>query len=143
MKTPTRIPFVVRAVIVALGFGVAGSVFAQTFTNLHSFTALAPNGSNGEGDSPQAGLTVVGNTLYGAAYLGGTSGNGTVFVGKTDGSGFTNLYSFTAVAGPLETNSDGMGPFSDLVLSGKTLYGTTRYGGAGQGTVFRFNTDGS
>jgi len=38
-----------------------------------------------------------GNTLYGTAAIAGISGNGTVFALKTDGTGFTNLYSFYGV----------------------------------------------
>ena len=44
---------------------------------------------------PHAGLILSGNTLYGTAYDGGTYGNGTVFAVNTNGTGFTNLHSFT------------------------------------------------
>ena len=54
---------------------------------------------------------------------------------NTNGTGFTNLHSFTAL-GHL-TNSDGATPYAALVLSGNTLYGTARDGGSsGAGTVF-------
>ena len=56
---------------------------------------------------------------------GGSSGNGTVFAVNTDGTGFTNLHSFTAgVDLQLYTNSDGAYPYAGLILSGNTLYGT-------------------
>ena len=41
-----------------------------------------------------SGLILSGNTLYGTARSGGSSGNGTVFALNTDGTGFTNLHSF-------------------------------------------------
>jgi uncharacterized repeat protein (TIGR03803 family) len=100
------------------------------FTNLHSFTGS-------DGASPYAGLILSGNTLYGTARIGGSSGYGTVFAVNTDGTGFTNLYSFTATSGTLSTNSDGADPQAGLILSGNTLYGTAYYGGSsGNGTVF-------
>ena len=57
--------------------------------------------TNSDGAYPHAGLILSGNTLYGTAYGGGSSGNGTVFAVNTDGTGFTNLYSFTG--GPTAT----------------------------------------
>ena len=75
-----------------------------------------------------------------------TGGNGTVFAVNTDGTGFTNLHSFTALSNPFGsgTNSDGANPYAGLILSGITLYGTAlNGGGSGAGTVFSLNTDGT
>ena len=116
------------------------------FTNLHSFTTNSASFpyTNSDGASPQAGLLLSGNTLYGTANLGGTWGNGTVFTVSTNGTGFTTLHSFTAISGPLSTNSDGAYPEAGLFLSGNTLYGTAGYGGSsGKGTMFAVNTDGT
>jgi uncharacterized repeat protein (TIGR03803 family) len=127
----------------------AGRVTAQTFTNLYNFTAThvgSPNVyTNSDGASPVAGLILSGNTFYGTASGGGTNGNGTVFAVNTDGTGFTNLHSFTALSVPFTgTNSDGANPSAELILSGNTLYGTAKGGGsAGNGTVFAVNTDGT
>ena len=42
------------------------------------------------------------------------------------------------------TNSpDGANPCAVLVLSGGTLYGTTKFGGSGKGTVFKVDTNGT
>jgi uncharacterized repeat protein (TIGR03803 family) len=50
---------------------------------------------------------------------------------------FTNLHSFA-------NGSDGGRPWAGMILSGNTLYGTTREGGSWlYGTVFEINTDGS
>ena len=127
------------------GFGTVFAVHTNGtgFTNLHSFTAFV-SGTNSDGGSPYAGLILSGNTLYGAAYNGGSSGRGTVFAVNTDGTGFTNLHSFTAVSGYPYTNSDGADPTAGLILSGNTLYGTAFYGGSsGNGTVFAVNTNGT
>ena len=118
------------------------------FTNLYSFTATSPYPSyiNGDGASPYGGLILSGNKVYGTASSGGSSGKGTVFAINTDGTGFTNLHSFTAVyynAG-YYTNNDGANPRAALILSGDTLYGTASEGGqSSYGTVFKINTDGT
>ena len=78
-----------------------------------------------------------------AASFGGTNGYGAVFKINTDGTGFQNLYSFTALSGS-GTNIDGADPVAGLILSGNTLYGTAQEGGiSGNGTVFAINTDGT
>jgi probable HAF family extracellular repeat protein/uncharacterized repeat protein (TIGR03803 family) len=124
-----------------------GTVFSvQTngtdFTNLHSFTALAYNAglnvyTNSDGANPQAGLILSGNTLYGTASVGGSSGWGTVFSVNTNGTDFTTLYSFT-------NGADGGFPLAGLILSGNTLYGTTEDNNiSGYGTVFSIQTNGT
>jgi uncharacterized repeat protein (TIGR03803 family) len=130
-----------------------GTVFAVNsdgtgFTNLHSFAAGNTNSSgvytNRDGTGPEAGLMVSGNTLYGTAKYGGSSGNGTLFAVNTDGTGFTNLHSFAATYDFYHTNSDGANPAAGLILSGNTLYGTAEFGGnSGNGTVFADATDGT
>jgi uncharacterized repeat protein (TIGR03803 family) len=113
-----------------------GTVFAvntdgSAFTILYSFTGFD------DGAQPYAGLILSGNTLYGTAYSGGSSGSGTVFAVNTDGTGFTTVYSFTG-------GSDGADPRAGLILSGNTLYGTASGGGSsGSGTVFAVNTNGT
>src|SRR5467141_3795196 len=122
MKRSIKNPFVHSVLITVLGLILSGGVAAQTFTTLYSFTATSgpyPS-TNTDGDLPIAGLVVLGNTLYGTATYGGSSGNGTVFKVNTDGTGFTNLHSFTAGSGPYYayTNNDGANPLAGLVLSG-------------------------
>jgi len=124
----------------------SGTVFkmnvdGSNFTNLHSFTLTQVNGSgvntNSDGAYPESSVILFGNTLYGTTYRGGSSGAGSVFKVNTDGSNFTNLYSFTG-------GNDGAEPYAGLTLFGNTLYGTTQNGGsANSGTVFQLNTDGS
>lgn len=139
-------------------FGVAnsggaasnGSVFAVNtdgsgFTNLHSFTSLT-NSTNSDGANPAGGLLLSGNMLYGTAYVGGAFGHGTIYAISMDGSGFTNLYSFSAGTFGIfgDTSTDGLNPQAGLLLSGNTLYGTAHGGGtSAEGAVFAIHTDGT
>ena len=143
IKTPIKNLFLLPALIAGLGLTLAGRVTAQTFTALHNFNAPSPyNGTNSDGANPFCGLILSGNTLYGTAAFGGTNGSGTVFAVKTNGAGFTSLYSFTALSN--NTNSDGANPYAGLILSGNTLYGAAYRGGTNDsGTVFAVNTDGT
>src|SRR5205809_7385565 len=103
--------------------------------------------ANSDGAHPEAGLILAGNILYGTAEKGGGSSNGTVFAVNTDGTGFTNLHSFTALSKDSfgnKTNSDGANPYAGLMLSGNTLYGRAAKGGSAcNGTVFAVKTDGT
>lgn len=104
-----------------------------SFTKLYEFTAPSggyPASTNIDGASPEAGLILSGNTLYGTTFSSGGNGRGTVFALNSDGSGFTNLYNMSG-------NSS-----ADLVLSGNTLYGTIG-NEPNYGSVFALNTDGS
>ncbi|HAO78404.1 MAG TPA: hypothetical protein DCQ92_05390, partial [Verrucomicrobia subdivision 3 bacterium] len=143
MRTCIKNLFLLPALIAGLGLIPAGRVTAQTFTTLYSFTAVSGSGANSDGAWPYAVLILLGNTLYGTTQFGGSSGKGTVFAVSTNGTGFTNLHSFTATSGSLYTNSDGADPWAGLILSGNTLYGTAfRGGSSGTGTVFAVSTDG-
>src|SRR6266481_2065769 len=150
MKTGTKNLFLLPVLTTALGLILTGRVTAQIFTTLHSFREGPTNSSgvytNSDGAYPFAALILFGNTLYGTASGGGTSGNGTVFAVSTNGTGFTNLHSFTGprFTGSTITNTDGANPVAGLVLSGNTLYGTANRGGSwGNGTLFAINTNGT
>ncbi len=115
----------------------AVNTYGTGFTTLYSFTDETTNGINSDGAGPSGGLVLSGNTLYGTASGGGTSGCGTIFAVNTNGAGFTTLYDFT-------DSSDGANPQAGLILSGNTLYGTAEIGGSSDwGTVFAVNTDGT
>jgi uncharacterized repeat protein (TIGR03803 family) len=124
-----------------------GTIFSIStdgvFTVLYNFPAGA------YGPVPLGTLTASRNTLYGTTVYGGNQlnqygvGGGTVFCVNTDGSGFAVLHNFT-VLNSQDVNSDGAEPYSGLVLSGSTLYGTTTMGGTGgRGTLFAVNTNGT
>jgi uncharacterized repeat protein (TIGR03803 family) len=120
--------------VVVLGLPLTWRVRAQTFSVIHTFTGIGSDGAK-----PSGGLILSGNRLYGTTGLGGLD-SGTVFAFNTDGTGFTNLYSFLGFIPPYYTNGDGAYPEAPLTLASNTLYGTTVFGG---GTVFAINTDGS
>jgi len=106
-----------------------GTVFALE-TDGSGFRLLHDFSGGSDGASPWDGLLLWGNTLYGTAYSGGSSGKGTVFALNTDGTGFTTLHTFTGGSG-------GAYPIGGLILTNNTLYGTARFGGSsGKGTVF-------
>lgn len=132
------------------GAGGNGTIFklnadGSAFTNLHSFSAGAgpyPY-TNADGLTPNTPV-LSSNTLYGTTVQGGAFGYGTVYRINTDGSGFTNLHTFSAAPGFGAANQDGANPYGRLVIVGNTLYGTASGGGhAGSGTVFQLNTDGT
>ena len=112
-----------------------GTVFAIN-TNGGGYAILYNFSGGADGAEPEAGLVLMGNTLYGTTFNGGQYGGGSVFRVNTDGTAFTNIHSFSG--------ANGANPQAALVLSGNTLYGTTSAGGSsGNGMVFRVNTDGS
>jgi uncharacterized repeat protein (TIGR03803 family) len=101
-------------------------------TVLYNFTG------GSDGGYPYAGLVLdkKGN-LYGTTYLGGVSGQGTVFKLSTAGKE-TVLYSFTGGA-------DGGSPTAPLLRDGKgNLYSTTYYGGlSNSGVAFKLDPSGT
>src|SRR5438093_1208527 len=131
MKTCIKNLFLLPVLMAGLGLTLAGRLAAQTFTTLYSFSARIPYTNdvggvfytNSDGAGPGAGLLLSGNTLYGTASGGGSSGNGTVFAVNTDGTGFRTLHSFTAASCCLYSNFDGVFPetWSGLILEGNTL----------------------
>jgi len=98
-----------------------GTIFAVN-TDGTDFTILWEC-DGGDLVGPTAPLLLYGNTIYGA---GGGGSYGTVFAINTDGTGFT--------CQPLSGSNGPTGPLG-LMLSGRTLYGTT------PATVFAINTN--
>jgi len=119
------------------GSEYGGTIFSintdgSDFQILHVFGNSFP-----DGQQPEAGLTLSGNTLYGTTFSG-DPGEGTVYSINTDGSDFQVIYAFS---GP---DSDGFWPAAPVTVVGSTVFGTTSLGGAyDDGTIFSVNTDGS
>jgi len=101
-------------------FALPGGPSQPAFQVLHTF-------SGGDGSQPWSPLILCGNTLYGTTTGGGSSGQGVTFAVNTDGTAFTNLYSF----------ANGGGCYAGLTQFGDILYGTTL------GSVFKINLDGT
>ena len=73
-------------------------------------------------------------------FSGGSAGRGNIFSVGIDGSGFTNMVSFTGTSGA----DPGANPYGGLTLVGTTLYGMTANGGSnGKGNIFSVGIDGS
>ncbi len=119
-----------------------GTVFmintdGTNYTILHTFTGGPAE--TGDGCQPEGDLILSGSTLYGMTSGGGAVGLGTIFKINTDGTQYGILHSFGGVQ-----VGDGAFPWGSLTLSGSTLYGMTRNGGAALvGVVFSMNTDGT
>jgi uncharacterized repeat protein (TIGR03803 family) len=136
----------------ALIEGVDGALYGTTrnggTNNLGTVFKIDKGGSNysmlksltsATGTNPVAGLIEGSDhVLYGTAYGGGLSGQGTVFKLNENGTGFGVLMNFAATPG------DGKNPAGSLAEgTDGTLYGTTYSGGASnQGTIFKLNTNG-
>ena len=121
---------------------------AQSYTVLHTFgpTGIGSLGlyTNHDGANPYATMVLSGNTLYGTAAGDDTSGIGGLFKINTDGSGFTNFFSFSFINGKLADGDNGANPSGGLILVGDTLFGTTRNGGTNStGSIFSIKTDGT
>jgi uncharacterized repeat protein (TIGR03803 family) len=124
------------------GRGGNGTIFRIDMNG--SNYAVIKNFTNSEGANPGAGMVLSSGVLYGTTESGGSVGNGTAFMVNTDGTGYAVLKNFPATVPSFGgTNGDGYKPTGDLILDNGILYGTTSGGGAaGNGTVFKLNTDG-
>ena len=108
-----------------------GTVF-KVNTDGTGFSVLKQFTGGSDGGYPEAGLVLCGDTLYGTAARGGSSGSGIVFKIKTSGLDFVVLKDFSG--------SDGRYPYGNLVLSGTNLCGTTMYGGSlDEGVAFKLS----
>jgi len=108
-------------------------LYGSTETTLHNFTGGA-DGATPLSDllyDPVSGF-VFGTTNNGGGSAACTSGCGTVFALRPDGTGYTVIYHFLG-------GTDGANPQAGLVMDGSgNLYGTTYNGGTrGLGTVFK------
>jgi uncharacterized repeat protein (TIGR03803 family) len=125
--------------------GNYGTVFSLPVTGGSITTLASFNNTNGHG--PTAGVTLIGNTLYGTTEQGGNlslgdgNGDGTVFSVPKSGGSVTTLAVFNG--------SNGQQPSGGLTLIGSNFYGTTELGGnlslnggLGGGTAFSLPVSG-
>jgi uncharacterized repeat protein (TIGR03803 family) len=117
------------------GTGNLGTIFkilkdGSGYVKLFDFTGTA-NGSQPYGD-----LLLIGSTLYGTTYAGGSSNKGIIFRIQTDGTNFGRLLNFSG------SPAFGERPMGSLVSDGTSLYGMTSAGGSSNdGTIFRVRLD--
>jgi uncharacterized repeat protein (TIGR03803 family) len=120
-----------------------GTVFkitsAGTMTTLHNFCSET---NCTDGYFPVVGLMrAVDGDSYGTALEGGltSSGDGTVFRITPAGT-LTTLHDFCTQGNCV----DGATPYGALVqATDRNIYGTTAYGGSGNGTIFQITTTGT
>jgi uncharacterized delta-60 repeat protein len=112
-----------------------GNVFKMNmdgsgFRVLHEFT-----GGANDGWKPWSGLAISGEMIYGSTVYGGPrgEGGGVIYEMNLDGGGFRILHAFGEPG-------DGFGGSTSPILVGDTLYGLTRWGGNGTGTIYSYNT---
>lgn len=102
------------------------------YVKLFDFTGTA-NGAEPYGD-----LLLVGTTLYGTTYNGGSANKGIIFRIQTDGTSFTRMLNFSGYP------ALGEKPMGSLITDGTFLYGTTSVGGSStDGTIFKIKNDGT
>ena len=120
-----------------------GAVFSAN-TDGSNYNLLYSFEGNPDGATPESGLILSENTLYGTTTAGGSYNNGIIFSINTDGSGYSVLYTFGSIADDGAEYATAFFSSPNLTLYGNALYGTTYKGGLyGDGTVFTVNTDGS
>ncbi len=104
-----------------------GQVLPCCAVSVHSEVAASTDGAY-----PLAGLFLFRNVLYGTTLHGGDYGDGSLFSIMTDGSDYTQIYSFGG-----KQYKSGLYPGSPLIRVGDSLYGTTVEGGPDQsGAIF-------
>src|SRR5579859_3526597 len=96
-------------VLMVSAFSLAGQSPAPVYSALYGYTYYS-------GAIQRINLLLSNETLFGTVNGDGGTNQGSVFMLKTDGTGFTTLHSFIG--------SDGGYPSGRMVLSGSTLYGT-------------------
>lgn len=115
--------------------------------NMGTLFKIKPDGSNFStiinfdgtalGKVPTSSLYYDGTYLFGTTLNGGTYGYGTIYKIKPDGSEYSKLLDFAAVA-------NGNGPWGTLTSDGTFLYGSAIDGGTHNGgTIFKIQKDGT
>ena len=114
-----------------------GCVFSIKIDGTDYNDLLDFDGTNGEYPNGSLTLSLTGDTLFGMTLAGGTDKSGCIFSLKTNGTGYQDLFDFSAA------NSNGGRPSGNLILSSRVLYGMTWGSGMNQGCVFSINANGT
>ncbi|HEY5259474.1 MAG TPA: choice-of-anchor tandem repeat GloVer-containing protein [Rhabdochlamydiaceae bacterium] len=114
-----------------LGAAFSYDITTTTYTPLFSFTGSSVSFP---GDTPEAGLSMLGTVLYGTTNAGGNSGDGVLFSYDTASSTYTELFNFVNTAA-----APGSSPAGAVTPIGNVLYGTANGGGTSlDGVLFSF-----
>ena len=118
------------------GTSDSGTVF-KILPNGTGYLKLMDFAGSSSGKWPYGSLFYDGTFLYGMTQGGGTSGMGTMFKIKPDGTRYVKMIDFAGA-------SNGKLPCGSLIYDGTFLYGMTKGGGTSdQGTVFKIIPDGT
>lgn len=107
-------------------------------TNGSGYSVLKSFTGGTGGRKPMGSLILNGATLYGMTSMGGLNSQGSIFSIRTDGTAYSNVYSFSSGA------SSGGYPYGALCPCGSRLFGLLSSGGrASGGTIFAVNLNGT
>lgn len=115
------------------------------FEVLYRFTAVDANGNNPDGANCYEPLVEKSlGVFYGAAFQGGSNGNGVVFRYSNANPGVVEIVHDFSPINAAGANADGANPYARLTPGRDgALYSTASYGGAyGNGVVYRICGDG-
>jgi uncharacterized repeat protein (TIGR03803 family) len=109
-----------------------GVVFKINTDGTNYTKLLEFDGAN-NGANPYGSMTIIGSTLFGMTYKGGTNDSGVLFKINSDGSGYTKLLDFDGTA-------NGKYALGTLYAFNCSLYGVTYEGGNYDGgTLFKYD----
>ena len=112
------------------GLNLNGSIY-KIHRNGSGFQKIFDFDGPNSGNMPFGSLTLVGDSLYGMNYMGGTNGVGVLFKIHKSGAGFQKLLDF-------KSPETGMYPNGSLTMYGDSLYGMTS-----NGYIFKINRSGT
>lgn len=113
------------------------TLIVLSITTHAQYTKMLDFAGASNGSYPWADFLSDGTFLYGTTAGGGTSGLGTIFKIKPDGTGYVKLLDFTGAL-------NGRQPRGNLIYDGIFLYGMTLQGGVNDmGVIFKIKPDGT
>lgn len=113
-----------------------GTIFKIKFDGTGYIKLLDLDGTT-SGQEPKGSLVCDSTFLYGTTSRGGTTGKGTIFKIKFDGTGYTKLYDFASTTSSIY-------PRGTLIFNDNFLFGMTDVGGSSNmGTIYKIKTDGT
>ncbi len=121
------------------------TTLGNNFDVLYTFGPTNPLGENSDGaDCYEPLVEAKPGVFYGAAYRGGTNGNGVVFMYSLSNPGVVEIVHDFSAVNSAGQNWDGAGPDARVTVGHHgTLYSITVAGGAnGNGVVYRICPDG-
>jgi len=116
-----------------------GVVFKMNIDGSHFVTLHEFSNAAGDGGEPANGhLVLLGDSLYGMTWCGGTNDCGVIFKISTNGNNFSTLHEFSWAT------ADGARPKGSLIAVDNVFYGMTPQGGlSNKGNIFKIDINGN